>query len=79
MKRNKASRLFMGGHYRAIADIINSMPDETLRRAMADHFATEFRKRFPAGFDPQTWATLTGGRVRGFDIRSGNFKEDAPQ
>lgn len=61
------------GHYRAVADVINKIADGEQRQDVADHFATEFRIRFPHGFDPGAWSQLCGGKVRGFDIRKGKF------
>jgi len=67
--------MFMTGHYRILAEIVAAIANDDARRKAADHFATEFRKRYPDGFDPAMWARLTGGKVQGFDIRTGKFVE----
>lgn len=46
--------------YYLVADIIRKMPDATIRKQVADHFATEFNKRSKS-FDPYQWNKATGG------------------
>lgn len=49
------------GAYFVVADVIKKIPDATARKAMADHFATEFNRRSPS-FSPYDWERATGGR-----------------
>lgn len=60
--------------YREIASIINSSKDKELKRRMADHFATAFRKNYPS-FDPASWELTTGGKVQGYNIYTGKFED----
>ncbi len=63
-------------HYKTFAEIINKlMMEPTQRLAVANHFATEFRKRF-RGFDPIGWENATGGTSQGYDINTGKFKDE---
>ena len=50
------------GHYLIVGGIIRSIPDERVRKFVADHFATEFNRRSKV-FDPMQWERLTGGKV----------------
>jgi len=59
--------------YKHIAAIINSSGDDEFRTRMANHFATEFRKRNQR-FDPVQWEQLTGGKIQGFNIHTGKFE-----
>jgi hypothetical protein len=62
-------------HYKVFAEIINKLniPPEQ-RLTVANHFATEFRKRF-SGFDPLSWENVTGGKIQGYNINTGKFDE----
>jgi hypothetical protein len=62
IKRGNGNIKMTTGHYRIIAGIVRSIPDEATRKACADHFATEFNRRSTV-FDPYTWGRLTGGKV----------------
>ena len=62
------------GHYKEIAEIINKLPGSELRKEVANHFATEFRKR-KTSFDPMYWEKETGGTIQGFNIRTGKFAD----
>ena len=58
----KRKRHFMTtAAYYVVADVIRKIPDEATRRAMADHFATEFNRRSPS-FDAYEWNRATGGK-----------------
>jgi hypothetical protein len=57
----KRQKIMTTGMYQVIGGIINAMSDTALRKAAADHFATEFNKR-SGSFDPYFWNRLTGGR-----------------
>lgn len=48
--------------YEFIAGIIRTLPDLSIRLAVADHFAKFFHGKIPT-FDPQLWYTATGGLV----------------
>jgi hypothetical protein len=72
MKQQRV-KVMTAAHYRVMADIINEIVDPTARQAAADAFATGLRKRYP-GFNPVSWAAATGGRVRGFNIHTGQFE-----
>lgn len=63
-----------GQIYIITAQIINKIADKEIKQAVADHFATEFRKKFKA-FDPNVWERATGGKVKGFDIHTGLFED----
>lgn len=71
--RNNHRTSFTAGHYRVLADIVDGIADPGARKIAADTFATQFRKRYEDGFDPLKWEQLTGGQVRGYDIRKGRF------
>jgi len=50
------------GAYFVVASVIQKIADADQRKAMADHFATEFNRRSPS-FDPYEWERATGGKV----------------
>jgi hypothetical protein len=62
IKRGNGNIKMTTGHYRIVAMIIRSIPDEATRKAAADHFATEFNRRSKV-FDPYEWQRQTGGKV----------------
>ena len=75
MTRGRARSAINGKVYKELANIIRAELDIEKRQHMADHFATEFRKRLPS-FDPAYWEKETGGKVQGFDINTGKFIRD---
>lgn len=54
------TRTMGAGAYYIVGQIICKIPDEIVRKTVADHFATEFNRRSTA-FDPYLWHRLTGG------------------
>jgi hypothetical protein len=81
MTQSRAQRshaVFGPMHYQVLAELVNSTENEFARQLLADHMATFFRKRYPSGFDPSTWRDKTGGKVLGYDIRTGKFAEKRP-
>lgn len=71
----KPHLLFRAAQYRVIAQIVNMLSPE-IKKEVADLFATEFRKRYPKGFDAAMWTDMTGGKVQGYDIVTGKFKDE---
>lgn len=49
------------GSYFVVAAVIRKISDPTIRKNMADHFATEFNRRSKS-FDPYEWEKATGGK-----------------
>lgn len=70
----KEKSFMTGTMYRQIAMIINRCKDADLKKQIADHFATEFRKTYPS-FDPYSWERATGGTVQGYNILTGKFDD----
>lgn len=75
--RKSPRALMLGAHYTIVANIINKIQDLDERKRVADHFATEFRKRFKH-FDPITFERACGGQIRGFDINTGKWDDGTP-
>lgn len=61
------------GHYLLVGDIIRRISDPALRKAVADHFATEFNRR-STKFDPLSWSSMTGGTPAPNSARGGNWR-----
>lgn len=60
--RGRPVAKFSAGHYQILASAIRQIQDETMRLAVADHFAKFFNDRSNT-FDPMAWERSTGGKL----------------